>query len=330
MKKYIFKFAWLFVLAVLVGFTSCSKDDDDDDDNDDDTTIVEVDLLVEHLEVANPVNTFPVMIKSSDVYNAVVASADMTILDIRSAESFAAGHIEGAVNVAAGDVLTYYEENNLADVETVVIVCVTGQTAGWVTGLMHAMGYTNVKDMKWGMCSWNEATASAWPGATSNMYATQFETTANDKAAAGELPTLSTGKTTAEEILEARVEAVFAEGFSAAATTAEVVFGDLENYYIVNYWSQADYDWGHMPGAIQYEPKASLTTGTFLNTLPTDKKIAVYCYTGQTSAHVAAYLRVLGYDAYSVKFGVNGMSYDDMPGTKWNTETEVHDYPLVQ
>ncbi len=69
---------------------------------------------------------------------------------------------------------------------------------------------------------------------------------------------------------------------------------------------------------------------TFLNTLPTNKKIAVYCYTGQTSAHVAAYLRVLGYDAKSILFGVNGMAHDTMPGTVFDAATEVHDYTLAQ
>jgi hypothetical protein len=31
----------------------------------------------------------------------------------------------------------------------------------------------------------------------------------------------------------------------------------------------------------------------------------VYCFTGQHSANVVAYLKMLGYDAYSVKFGSN-------------------------
>ena len=60
----------------------------------------------------------------------------------------------------------------------------------------------------------------------------------------------------------------------------------------------------------------------------TDKPVVVYCYTGQTSAHMAAYLRVLGYDAKSLLFGMNGMSYDGMPGTKFVSDAEIHDYDL--
>ncbi|PKP52846.1 MAG: hypothetical protein CVT92_07150 [Bacteroidetes bacterium HGW-Bacteroidetes-1] len=49
-----------------------------------------------------------------------------------------------------------------------------------------------------------------------------------------------------------------------------------------------------------------------LKTLPTDKPLALYCYTGQTSSYLAAYLRLLGYDAKSVLYGTNGMIYDIM------------------
>ena len=49
-----------------------------------------------------------------------------------------------------------------------------------------------------------------------------------------------------------------------------------------------------------------------LKTLPADKPVAVYCYTGQTSAFLVAYLRLLGYDAKSVLYGTNGMIYDKM------------------
>jgi len=55
--------------------------------------------------------------------------------------------------------------------------------------------------------------------------------------------------------------------------------------------------------------------------VPTDEKIAVYCFTGQTSAHMTALLRLLGYEAYSVTFGVNGFSYDQMTGGKYSEPT---------
>ena len=65
-----------------------------------------------------------------------------------------------------------------------------------------------------------------------------------------------------------------------------------------------------------------------LTTLPTDKSIAVYCYTGQTSAFLTAYLRLLGYDAKSVLYGTNAMIYDQMVAknmTVWS-EAQIMGY----
>ena len=85
---------------------------------------------------------------------------------------------------------------------------------------------------------------------------------------------------------------------------------------------------GHIEGAMQYTPKVDIHSDEFLNTLPTDKTVVVYCYSGQTSANMAAYLRVLGYDAVSLVFGANGMIHDEMTAGKWSDDF-IFDYPLV-
>ncbi|NQT97529.1 MAG: hypothetical protein HQ562_07290 [Candidatus Marinimicrobia bacterium] len=51
-----------------------------------------------------------------------------------------------------------------------------------------------------------------------------------------------------------------------------------------------------------------------------------YCWTGQTSALVTAWLTVLGYDAKSLKFGVNSMIYDDLAEAKKWSASMNYDY----
>ncbi len=323
-------FYLLLILPLLFVNTGCSSDDEDNP-VDPPVTVNQAEVLATALEANNVIDGFPSMIKATDVNTAILAGANIYVIDIRAADAFNAGHITGAVNVPVeGNVLQHYKDNNLETKETVVIACYSGQTAAWVTGLLKTAGYTNVKDLKWGMCSWNAATSGSWMGTNvNNTRATEFVTTATAKPTAGELPTLNTGATEATAILENRVAAVAAEGFAAAKVSSDEVFNNISDYFVLNYWSVDHYNWGHIPGAMQYTPATDLKLATALKTLPTDKKIAVYCYTGQTSAHVAAYLRTLGYDAKSILFGVNGMSYDTMPGTKW-AATEVHDFPLAQ
>lgn len=318
----------MLIIPLMFFYTGCS----DDETTEPPATVNEAQVLAEYLEAnGNPVAGFAKMVKASDVNANILAGGSWAIIDIRGTDAYNEGHITGAVLVDQKEVLDYYETNNLETKEKVVIVCFSGQSAAWVNGLLWTAGKTNTYDLKWGMCSWNAATSGSWTGDNvNNSRATQFVQTATAKPAAGDLPTLSTGETEGSAILSARVDAVFADGFGAAATSSDAVYSSLSENFILNYWIGDDYNWGHIDGAMQYTPKTSLSVDTDLKTLATDKTVAVYCYTGQTSAHVAAYLRVLGYDAKSVTFGVNGMSYNDMPGTKFNPDTDIHDYTLAQ
>lgn len=320
----------MLLLPLLFLNTACSNDDNGTDP----VKVNETEVLVTYLEGTDGgfINTAaPAMIKSSDVMTNITTGVNQAVIDIRSAADYANGHIDGSVNVLLKDIVSYYEANNLSSKSVVVIACYSGQTAGYATTLLRLLGYSNVKDLKWGMCSWNSTTAAGWNSNMKNTRASQFVKTNTPKAAAGDLPTLNTGKKTGAEILRARIDAMLAaDGFNDVKVSSDAVYATLSNFYIVNYWSVADYSWGHIDGAVQYTPNVDMKTSTFLKTLPTDKTVAVYCYTGQTSAHMAAYLKVLGYDAKTILYGVNGMAYDNMPGTRFIPETEIHDYELVK
>ena len=316
------KLLWYLLVFSLI-FSACSKDDDDDDNTP--KQVNESEVLVKYLESADSpygadfANTqLPSIVTAEAVHTDVVAGTEMTIIDVRSEEDFNNGHIQGAINKPAGEVLAYVQSEGLAKDHKIVVACYTGQTAGWVTSILNIMGYKEAKSLLWGMSSWHTDCMVKWSSSVANTYATFFEDTEHEKGAAGALPALSTGKTTGMEILEARVAAVVAEGFGEAKITNATVFENTDNYYIVNYWGIDDYlGYGHIPGAMQYTPKESMKFEMDLSTLPTDKTIVIYCWTGQTSAALTTYLRVLGYDAKSLLFGANGMIYDELTGHKW-------------
>lgn len=140
---------------------------------------------------------------------------------------------------------------------------------------------------------------------------------------------MSTGQTTGRAILNARITALLAEGYSAAAITSSTVSADLSKSSIVNSWGAADYSTGHISGAFGYVPKADLKSTTFMKTLPTNHTVVVYCNTRQTSSIVTADLRLLGFDAKTLSCGANAMIYDTMPGTKFVPATETKGYPYA-
>lgn len=320
------KILFLSVIFALLVVTSCKEDE---------VIIDETRVLVEYLEgTANNLgkdyvnSDMPSIIGATELYTLNTAG-QAYVIDIRAAADYETGHIPGAHNVTVGDLFTHLETADLAGKTKIAIACYSGQSAAWATMLLRLSGIDNVYSLKWGMCSWHEDFAVAWPSKTGNTYATQFVSTATAKAEKGALPELNTGLDNGADILAARTEALIAEGFSAASITGATVFANSSNYYIVNYWPESQYTTpGHIPGAVQYTPKETMKLAADLKTLPTDKTVVVYCYTGQTSANLAAYLRLLGYDAKTLLFGTNGMIYDLMVtnGMGVWTESEIKNY----
>ncbi len=251
------------------------------------------------------------------------------IIDIRSDEHFTAGHIEGAVNATIGDLLT--EAANAGD-KPILIACYTGQTACYATALLRLYGYTEAQALKWGMSGWN-AEVDAWTGNIGDSGEGSLSTDAAPENTTFDSPTLSTGETLGEDILQARVEAVINEWGSATVSSASVVAAPGD-YFVNNYFSADHYvSFGHVDGAVRINPLL-LADGS-VNYLDPSKAVVTYCYTGQTSAVVTAYLRVLGYDAKSMLFGMNGLNTNNdywVTGevtNHWGQNAGPKDFPLV-
>lgn len=319
----------LLAIPWLTAYNGCSDNKD--------KAVNESEVLLKYLESdgGNFINSAycPAIVTAADVRTTQLAApTTQYIIDLRDTATFRnLGHIDGAHNVALAELLNHMKSMNPAPstYSRIVIACFSGQTAAYAAGLLRLLKYENVYSLKWGMSSWDSVFATGkWLANTSNSRAAQFVTTAANKGPVNDLPILNTGYSDPEDILEARVQSLLSEGFTAVTITNSTLYTNLAGHYIVNYWPVAHYNMGHIDGAIQYEPKVDLKDSTYLRTLPLDKPVVTYCYTGQTSGFITAYLKVLGYDAKTLLWGVNGMNYDAMPGTKW-TAAEIKKYPYV-
>lgn len=303
-------FITLFAFIAFFALISCNNTPKASEENQQEEaqtqTVDEFDLMMKFIEENGDYlnsKAVPSMITADKLKELM--GTNILLVDLRSSKDFSAAHIEGAQNTKLGGLVDFAYENAFFDYDKVIMVCYSGQTASYGTSVLRLLGYDNVYALKWGMSSWNEKTAHHWMDNASNKYATQLETTAYPKNAVGDYPTIKTGKTDGQEILEARAAEVLGKGFKPAIIKVDKIMENPADYYIINYWSAALYNKGHLSGAVQYLPKNSLGRATELNTLPTDKPVVVYCYTGQHAAFVAAYLNILGYDAKTIAYGAN-------------------------
>lgn len=276
----------------------------------------------------------PTMIEPKEVYENL---GSYYILDVRNASDFAKGHIEGAKNIKMADLITHFEDEiDPTSFSKIVMVCYTGQASGFSTAILRMLGYDNVYDMKWGMSSWDESfAATKWLKNASNKYADQLEMTPNAKSPANGYPEVMTTKTDGYAILRERGIKLLNDGFEKYRVKVDEVFAPDNGFYLVNYWPEDIYNLGHIPGAIQYQPKKSLGRGTFLSTLPTNQTIVPFCFTGQHSAFVTAYLNIIGYDAKSLLYGANSFMNGEMKARDAKTyhafsKKKIHGYDFVK
>ena len=263
---------------------------------------------------------------SASALETLVDDSAVTVLDIRSAEAWGAGHIEGAINVASADIPAEIAAGNIPTDLPFAVVCYSGQTAGWASAYLNTMGYES-RSLLFGMCGWTSTLTGSWDNNIGNALGDPETTNNNGDLDWHMYPTLD------DYSKDARAAAVLAEGFQG------VSYGDIaaerDDYFFLNYWAEPDYSGtgtsgtpGHIPGAFQFTPGTSLTLETMLGNLPSqldDPQIIVYCWTGQTSSQITMYLRMMGYDAYSLKFGANSLFHNDLTGHVWNGNLQMRD-----
>ncbi len=332
MKKSSSHLAILFILATVFfgSFKSYSQNNLTTD------TASEFEILLNHIESNNNFinsDTYPASVSASEVKKNI-KNPKYHIIDIRNEAWFEYGHIKGAVNVKSADLLTYFENKiKPKEYDKIVLLCYSGQSSALFTMLLRLAGYDNTYNMKWGMSAWRlDFAENTWLKFTSNDYASKLETNKNSKPEKGDFPTINTGETEAESILKIRLEKAFATPYKEYIINATDVFKNPTNYYIVNYWDIEKYNQGHIPGAVQYQPKTSISSKTDLFTLPIDKKIVIYGSTGQSTACVVAYLNLLGYDAGNLAYGANSFMNQILKEKGWNafTQKEINTYPVIE
>ncbi|WP_018214525.1 rhodanese-like domain-containing protein [Desulfitobacterium hafniense] len=251
-------------------------------------------------------------ISEKDFIAKVKANEEMYIMDVRQAKDYEAGHIKGAVNIPWGEAIA---QNlvNLPQDKTIMVYCYTGQTAGQTVALLNVAGF-NAKSVNLG---WTLGISKA------EGVADVTETTAH---------AVTPGNTE----IKPEIQKALADYFSKMAELKGTTYANYKiseedakkaldakepSIMFLSVRKAEDFDKGHIEGAINI-PFAKGMQASFAQ-LPKDKKIIVYCYTGQTAGQTTAILRLLGYDAVSLN---SGMGMPSTEGAGWANKG----FPVVQ
>ena len=80
-----------------------------------------------------------------------------TVLDVRSAEEFAAGHVRDAKNIPLADLNNRIGELEKAKSRTIVVVCQSGARADKAVRQLKAAGFEDVLSLDGGVTAWTAA-----------------------------------------------------------------------------------------------------------------------------------------------------------------------------
>lgn len=315
------KWLSLFLASVMaLSFVGCAKEEAAVEENTMDLTTEEETVdAVEETNLEDLVNAYFAnmpkhiyKIAQAEFVGMVKDDFDMTILDIRTKEDYDAGHVKGAVNApwgtAVSDILKYVPND-----KPLFVYCYSGQTAGQAVHTLNVAGF----DARSANLGWNFG--------ISKVEGVADVTVTTESLLTEEVTEIDTVVQTALDEYYAGLAAVKGTTFgnykiSEKSLKAAIDAGD-DSLYILSIRDQADYDAGHIEGAaiIPWGQGMELS----FETLPMDKKIVVYCYTGQTAGQTVAALRLLGYDAVSLNGGMGmapnaplGWSNQGMPVVK--------------
>ncbi len=232
-------------------------------------------------------------INQKDFVQMVKDGEDMFILDIRTAEDYAAGHVEGAVNAPWG---TAISENlkNIPNDKPVYVYCYSGQTAGQAVHTLNVAGF-NARSVNLG-----------WNFGISKVDGVEDVTS---------IETVAFGDAVTE--INADIQASLDAYYAGLADVKGTIYANYkisedglkqlidekdDSIYILSIRSQEDFDKAHIAGANLLPYGKGMNAG--FDALPTDKTIVVYCYSGQTAGQTTAALRLLGFDAVSLNGGM--------------------------
>jgi len=298
-------------------------------------------LLREFEERGDFINSdeFPALISADSVFTEL---DNFTVIDVRNLSDFLQGHITNSVNVTKENLYDYVAglENNK---NKILLVSNTGQAAAYYLTLLRYAGFKNVYSLKFGIAVWNDNFAHLWKNNFNNFindssspFNPQYDfnhIAQYYKASSNRLPELQLSKEnlTVTEIAEERIRAAINLGFDEKSSgeiitenTVGIEYITWKNYkntnefFIICFANTALYFRpntsrgcllqcsGHPWGTYLYNafpPYGDLRSTADLQSLPNNKPIIIYSFTGERSAMAVAYLKMLGYDARSVVFG---------------------------
>ena len=97
-----------------------------------------------------------VLVTQDEMIRMIDGGTAPAILDVRTAEEFAEGHVPGAINISHDELAERLAEIEALKEAGVIVYCRSGRRAGIAEELLLGEGYANVQHLEGDMLGWIE------------------------------------------------------------------------------------------------------------------------------------------------------------------------------
>jgi rhodanese-related sulfurtransferase len=116
-------------------------------------------LLIGLILISGSALLIPVLRRSGEKVTLLQATQLMnqsrcTILDVRNAEEFSAGHIKNARNIPLSELSKRMKELEKQKAHTVLTVCASGTRSATASAVLTRAGFAKVVSLEGGMTAW--------------------------------------------------------------------------------------------------------------------------------------------------------------------------------
>lgn len=238
------------------------------------------------------------------------------VLDIRSRADYDKGHIQGASQVefkdwAAPDNLAKYPKD-----KKIIVVCYTGNTAAQTVAGLRLLGY-DAAALKGGINGWasGQTQGQVADEIQAGNFAVVNTPATNESAPVPAGTTFDQPSASGHDVIAEKANTIFS-ALQPATLGSVIKAPDLDarlkdpaqkdKLFLLDIRKAEDFTKvGHIEGATRVDFNA-LAVPDNLKLLPKDKQIVVICYTGNTAGQAVTMLKMLGYDAVVLKYGMVG------------------------
>jgi rhodanese-related sulfurtransferase len=204
------------------------------------------------------------------------------LVDVRTSEEFAKGHLEGAVNIDFKKRTFPLHISTIAKDKPVLIYCGSGNRSGKAAIIMQSLGFKNIYDLDHGYKGWS----------TENMAVTTENNDANKKLQ----------EQLKVEIIKA--EAIIGKGHQVDVDEFEKLIKE-DKVTLVDVRTAKEFAEGHIKGAINVDWKNGHFAKHALKEITNEKPIAIYCGSGNRGTRTMYAMRALGFtEVYNLDQGV--------------------------